>query len=99
MKNLNNTRLHWQYQYYAEHYWDNCDFNDNAMIYTPVFAHRLAQYTRMLFILPLIPSLNTQIFLSKNQKTVTTYINTSFGTQVIVSNKANTLDTMRFLFI
>lgn len=34
----------WQYQYYAEHYWDNCDFNDNAMIYTPVFAPRLAQY-------------------------------------------------------
>ena len=58
----------WQYQYYAEHYWDNCDFNDNAMIYTPVFAPDWLNITRMLFILPLIPSLNTQIFLSKNQK-------------------------------
>ncbi len=38
------TDSNWKYQYYADHYWDNCDFNDNAMVYTPIFAPRLIQY-------------------------------------------------------
>ncbi len=34
----------WQHMYYYTHYWDNCDFTDNALVYTPVFHHRLTQY-------------------------------------------------------
>jgi len=34
----------WQYQYYFEHYWDNCDFTDDALVYTPVFHPRLVRY-------------------------------------------------------
>jgi thiol-disulfide isomerase/thioredoxin len=34
----------WQYNYYVNHYWDNCDFSDEALVYTPVFAPRLAEY-------------------------------------------------------
>jgi len=34
----------WKYQYYLEHYWDNCDFSEEALVYTPVFAPFLNQY-------------------------------------------------------
>ncbi|MDD4210589.1 MAG: DUF5106 domain-containing protein [Bacteroidales bacterium] len=34
----------WKYQYYFEHYWDNCDFSEEALVYTPVFASFLNQY-------------------------------------------------------
>lgn len=34
----------WKYQYYLEHYWDNCDFSEEALVYTPVFAPFLNNY-------------------------------------------------------
>jgi hypothetical protein len=34
----------WKYQYYLEHYWDNGDFSEEALVYTPVFAPFLNQY-------------------------------------------------------
>lgn len=33
-----------EYYYFINHYWDNCDFNDMAMSYTPVFQPRLEMY-------------------------------------------------------
>lgn len=32
------------YNYYLNHYWDNCDFSEGALIYTPVFHPRLVKY-------------------------------------------------------
>ncbi|MDR1793663.1 MAG: DUF5106 domain-containing protein [Bacteroidales bacterium] len=34
----------WRYQYYINHYWDNCDFTDEALIYSPVFTTILENY-------------------------------------------------------
>lgn len=34
----------WRYLYYLNHYWDNCDFSDGALIYTPLFAPKLTEY-------------------------------------------------------
>mgnify|MGYP002623249281 CR=1 FL=1 len=32
------------YNYYLNHYWDNCDFSEGALIYTPVFQPKLVKY-------------------------------------------------------
>ena len=40
----NYSDSNWQYQYYLQHYWDNCDFSDDALVYTPVFHPKLVEY-------------------------------------------------------
>jgi thiol-disulfide isomerase/thioredoxin len=52
-----NTDSNWKYNYYVNHYWDNCDFNETALIYTPVFAPRLEEYYEKV----IIPSSDTII--------------------------------------
>ena len=35
----------WSYQYYLNHYWDNCDFSDPALIrIRNIFHHKITQY-------------------------------------------------------
>lgn len=38
------TDSNWKYQYYLEHYWDYCDFSEEALVYTPIFAPFLNNY-------------------------------------------------------
>jgi thiol-disulfide isomerase/thioredoxin len=34
----------WSYQYYLNHYWDNCDLSEPALVRTPSFQPKLIQY-------------------------------------------------------
>jgi len=34
----------WSYQYYLNHYWDNCDFSEPALVRTPIFHSKISQY-------------------------------------------------------
>ena len=47
------------YYYYKEHYWDQFDFNDNRLMFTPVYEPKLEEYFNKL-VLPIPDSVNAE---------------------------------------
>ncbi len=47
------------YNYYKEHFWDKFNFNDNRLIYSPVYDAKLEEYFNRL-VLPLPDSMNAE---------------------------------------
>ncbi len=43
-----NKDSNYAYHYYVNHYWDNCDFNEQAMAYTPIFQPRIDKFFKTL---------------------------------------------------
>jgi thiol-disulfide isomerase/thioredoxin len=59
----------WSYQYYLNHYWDNCDFSEPALIRTPAFYPRFNQYFESV-VIPIPDTINkyVDILLDKAKK-------------------------------
>jgi len=50
----------WSYQYYLNHYWDNCDFSESALIRTPAFYPRFNQYFESV-VMPIPDTINKYV--------------------------------------
>ncbi|MCL2131022.1 MAG: DUF5106 domain-containing protein [Lentimicrobiaceae bacterium] len=60
----------WAYQYYLDHYWDNCDFSESALVRTQSFGQKVVQYFESV-VFPIPDTINkyTDLLLEKTKNT------------------------------